>query len=430
MIRLKHLSLIVLPLVTLLITFLFMEGSSQQVETQTDFQAVVSLQCTNQPFQGEAVLVTDMEQPLQFLCQVQLKQAVPEGYVPAPIEYHWSVPSGTLSGSGNQCSWSHPEPGVQKISVSGSLRYLPPPKEGFFSRQDLEISVPFSASLPCVIPRKVGKDLYHNGTINGFVVGEYPDPTNPADLAKSESREAVSRNAEQYLPPEYFYQLTPQNFFLKVFKDYILGEFDLDPRFLPPQDYPHYIAIHPGILTKLEMLRELMNEHGIPVTKFKFIYFFRCPSYNLGAKDSDGEDSLKSSFSMHMYGKAADMIIDEDDDMRLDDLNKDGVLTYHDAIEFIRYVNMLDKKLLAEGSDLVGGAGWYYHHDYYQRGEQVAQTPYVHMDVRGYTRPDGSLVRWVGEDALGIRSGKDKDPFRIRGEAPPYPWEVGTSSTN
>ena len=58
------------------------------------------------------------------------------------------------------------------------------------------------------------------------------------------------------------------------------------------------------------------------------------------------------------------------------------------------------QSFLAEGSDLVGGAGWYYHHDYYQRGEQVAQTPYVHMDVRGYTRPDGSLVRWVGEDAL------------------------------
>ncbi len=162
-----------------------------------------------------------------------------------------------------------------------------------------------------------------------------------------------------------------------------------------------------------------MAEEGYNVSKFKFIYAFRCPAYNRGARSRDGEDTLKSAFSMHMYGKAVDMIVDEDDDLVIDDLNRDGKISVDDAKVLFQLVHKLDKRLREQGSDLIGGRGWYYHHDYYERGD-YAQTPYVHMDVRGFTRDDGTLIWWPGKDKIGIT--KEENPYRVKKPAPPYPW--------
>ena len=260
-------------------------------------------------------------------------------------------------------------------------------------------------------------DSIDDGLVEGFPVGLYPDPTDPTDLRKINKSSAarIRNHADKYMPPKYFFKVTPETYKLKIYKEYTLGDFDLDPRFMD-LEYPRYIAIHPYILEKLDVLEQLMEADGHTISKFNIIYGYRSPAYNIGSFKSDGDMSLKEPFSTHMYGRAVDFIVDEDNDLVMDDLNGDGQITVADAIRLKEYVDRLDRRLRDEGSDRVGGAGYYIHHDYWERGE-YAQSPYVHMDVRGFTSETGTLIRWRGADTAGI--GKMMNPYRKKTALPP-----------
>ena len=162
-----------------------------------------------------------------------------------------------------------------------------------------------------------------------------------------------------------------------------------------------------------------MRSQGVNISRFKIIYGFRSPAYNLGAILTDDDKTLKSPFSMHMYGKAVDFIVDEDDDMVIDDLNHDGTISVEDAKTFRDYIEKLDKQLLAENSGLVGAGIIYYHHDYYERGE-YAQSPYVHMDTRGYVREDGSLIYVDTPQKIQL---DPNQPYRIKKPIPKSPFQ-------
>lgn len=384
-----------------------------------ELTATVHLLCEKNPFQRDILLVTNLDQPLRFTCEVEVKGHLPEGYIPAPAEYQWSASSGELQVQERQAEWLHPDAGMQTLRVSGRFKYLPPPAQGFFSRSQPEIHIPFHQELACLIPCPA--NLLKEKTVQGFTVGLYPDPDNPAfikHIRDQTTRERIKAHPEAYRPPRWFYPVTPDTFRLRFFKEYTLGDFDLDPRFLK-LTYPRYIAIHPGLLEKLGRLEEIVRADGVPLTKFKIFYGFRSPAYNLGARAEDGGKTLKSDLSMHMFGRAVDFMIDEDDDLVMDDLNGDGTVNFNDAVQLLQYVNQLDQALRDEGSDLVGGAGWYYHHDFWERGEYV-QSPYVHMDVRGFTSAGGGLIRWIGEDTIHIL--KKKNPYQRRAPIPPWPW--------
>ena len=381
--------------------------------------ASIKLVCKNNPFQGDVLFITDLDQPLEFLIDGELVADVPEGYTLASTQCRWTVSSGTIEEQGIRCRWSHPKPGVQNIHVSGTATLSPPASNEILPWKKSEKTVAFESSLRCLVPLKVEK--LENGKINGYEVGVYPDPTKTKDLSLIENGTTAARvriHALRYSPPKLFYEVTPQTFPLRIFKHYTLGDFDLDPRFLP-LTYPRYIAVHPDLLKKIDRLEQEMIAAGVRLTKFKLIYGFRSPAYNIGAWEKDKAASLKEPFSSHMYGMAADMIVDEDDNLIMDDLNHDGVIDLRDAQVLLDFVDRLDQKLLAEGSELVGGAGIYPHHDYWERGE-TAQSPYVHMDVRGYTREDGSLIRWEGKDILGVLT--QKNPYHLTGAIPKYPF--------
>ena len=381
--------------------------------------AQVNLTCGNNPYQRDILLVTCLDQPLRFVCEVQVLGELPEGYIPAPAEYHWAVSSGEIQAQDREAEWHQASPGMQTIQVTGKFRYLPPQARGFFRRAQPEIQVPFQQTLACLIPYPA--NLIKDKKVNGFTIGLYPDPDNPSFIKRikdNATRERIKNNPEAYRPPRWFYPVTPETYRLRIFKEYTLGDFDLDPRFLK-LTYPRYIAIHPGILEKLGRLEELVRADGTPLSKFKIFYGFRSPAYNLGSRAEDGGKTLKSDLSMHMYGRAVDFLIDEDDDLVMDDLDGNGVIDFHDAIKLMHYVNELDQTLQEENSALVGGAGWYYHHDFWERGEYV-QSPYVHMDVRGFTSAGGSLIRWIGEDTINIL--KKKNPYQRRAPIPDWPW--------
>ena len=101
---------------------------------------------------------------------------------------------------------------------------------------------------------------------------------------------------------------------------------------------------------------------------------------------------------MHQYGRAVDFIIDATGNGVMDDLNQDGVSDIYDAAVIMHYVNILDRDYRQSGFlEMVGGAGIYSGHDFVERLEYYPQTPYIHVDTRGFLRPDGTLIRWDGD---------------------------------
>jgi hypothetical protein len=229
-----------------------------------------------------------------------------------------------------------------------------------------------------------------SGRLDGFEIGLWPDPRNSALLQSLGGFAWVSEHADAYEPPAWFYPVTAGNRDWMISRDLRLGDLALDRPWFT-LGLPQWVAINPLLVSKIEDLAQLMHGAGYQFDHFSLIYGFRAPAYNLGRIQRDGEETLKSPFSMHMYGRAADLLIDTDDDLRLDDLNRDGVVDVHDAAVIVHFVNELDRLYRAAGDPRVGGAGLYDHHDFTER---PVQSPYVHIDVRGYTNDDGTLIRW------------------------------------
>lgn len=371
----------------------------------------VSIEILNpkEEIESEVVLVTTENQPIELRYKLNDQINVPSGYRKSFPKMDWFVSSGTIQETGNTLKWSKSESGLQTVIISGNVELTP-------TSSGKKITIPFEAAKQFLIPEYV-PDI-SSGMVNGFKVGKYPDPIDPADLKNSSVPETVKKQAKHYQPPKLYYEVTPDTYFKKIYRDYTLGEFDLNPSF-SPLTYPRYIALHPGILEKMGLLEDSMRDQGVKLSKFKLIYGFRSPEYNLGAIAEDDDKTLKSPFSMHMYGKAVDFIVDEDDDMRIDDLNQDGDITVEDARTFREYIRKVDMQLLAQQSELVGAGIVYFHHDYYERGEYI-QSPYVHMDTRGYVRDDGTLIYLDVSQKIEL----DKNnPYRLKKPLPKSPFQ-------
>ncbi len=413
--RIIGVTMLVLSAIGFGILFIVSHPSQAQkkvMESQTE------IHCRNAEFQADVLFITKPEQALEFFCVVEPEQVLSKGYVPEPATYEWKVSSGEVESEKHKARWSKAEAGLQTIRVSGSLLYRSTEESsGLFAAEPPDIEIPFETEMKALYPHETG--IKWEVVIDGFPIGKYPDPTNPQNLEKSATPNRIVENKSTYMPPRYYYEVTPETFFLRIHKNYWLGNFDLDPRFMD-LEYPRYIAIEPRIIRKLDDLQELMNSEGVEVSKFNIIYAYRSPDYNLGSRAEDDEKTLKSPFSAHMYGQAIDFIVDEDDDFVIDDLNQDGEINIEDARVMQDFATKLDTQYLEQGKqDMVGGAFIYYHHDYWERGE-YAQTPYLHMDVRGYTREDGSLIRSTIPDTIGIT--QEANPYRLKKPIPPWPF--------
>ena len=285
-------------------------------------------------------------------------------------------------------SWRPPNnAGVSKVTIhyNAELR----PRGGGASEEVYLVSR--SASVTLISPTR--PDQFNDGEVDGFRLGEYPDPLAPSVFSKIKGlgSKYPSLYSTRYLTPSGFYKVTEANRHLMVSKHFALGDYAMDyPWFT--LGYPQYIALDWTLLRKYEDLIELMHSAGVEFSRFKLIYGFRSPIYNHEAMKRDGDYTLKTWFSMHQYGRAIDMIIDEDNDLVMDDMNGDGVHDIDDAVEVMKFVNVLDRRYRNEGRiEMVGGAGLYDRHDFVERTEQ---SPYVHMDVRGYLADGNILVRW------------------------------------
>ena len=188
--------------------------------------------------------------------------------------------------------------------------------------------------------------------LNGYDIGHYqplPEDRDPT-----------------YARPGGLVRVTPEIAHAQVSPHFELSDFLCHQQ---PDHWPKYVLVRPRLVAKLEAVRSALRDGGVPVEKLTVMSGYRTPWYNADI----GNDTV---YSRHLYGGAADIFVDTDEDGEMDDLNADGRVDIEDA----RWLADLVETVTARRSALAGGLSAYAANGYHG--------PFVHMDVRGVA------VRW------------------------------------
>jgi len=168
----------------------------------------------------------------------------------------------------------------------------------------------------------------------------------------------------RYAPPAGFIAVTPQNESTLVSKRFRLSDFLTHDQ---EGVWPKVLVLRAPLLDKLELVGDALQLRGLPGL-LHIMSGFRTPQYNaLGVGPKGG----RARESRHMYGDAADVIVDANRDGVMDDLNGDGRVTVRDARVLLAVVEGVE----SEHPDLVGGLSAY--------RANASHGPFVHIDVRG-----------------------------------------------
>lgn len=195
------------------------------------------------------------------------------------------------------------------------------------------------------------------GRIGLYYIGNWPRMTRTAKA--------------RYDAPSGFIEVTPQT------QDTQLSDhFELRDFFPHDQQnvWPKYIVVDMKVVDKLELVVAELETQGIPAKGVRVLSGFRTPQYNRARGDPRGRASL----SRHMYGDAADIFIDNNEDGNMDDLNHDGRVNINDS----RVILAAAIRVEAAHPSLIGGVGIY--------PGTSAHGPFTHIDTRGYP------ARWIG----------------------------------
>ncbi len=185
-----------------------------------------------------------------------------------------------------------------------------------------------------------------NGYLNGYRIGRYP----PA-----------LRDLDAYQAPRGFIEVTEKNRHTALSPNFTLGQFLCKQQ----SGFPKYLVLQPALLNKLEEFLLEVNERGIVTPSFVVMSGYRTPHYNQVIKN------VRNSY--HLYGGAADIYIDVNDDGVMDDLNKDGKTDRRDAAYLYQLADSFAER--HNRPDLTGGVGEY--------DSTAAHGPFIHVDVRG-----------------------------------------------
>jgi hypothetical protein len=242
------------------------------------------------------------------------------GYVAQPAAGHIEP-----LGAGRWAWTSPPAPGVYPIKVVA-------PDSGEAVTLHAFVLVPF--------------DRIQGENLNGYRIGRYP--------------EKPFRGLADYRPPAGFVEVTPENEDVLASPHFHLKQFLCKQ----PAGSRKYIVLNERLLLTLEYILERVNAAGYPATTFHVLSGYRTPAYNRSLGNV--------RYSLHQYGAAADIFIDENGDGVMDDLNKDGLCNIRDAEVLYRLIE--DAAARPEAQGLIGGLGKY--------PKTAAHGPFVHVDVR------------------------------------------------
>lgn len=210
----------------------------------------------------------------------------------------------------------------------------------------------------------VPQEEMQNGSLEGYRIGRYPNPTGNKDLPI-------------YDPPAGFIRVTEELADLQVSPHFSLSQFLCRQE----GDFPKFLVLDTKLLLKLEMLLEKVNHQGIQASTFEVMSGYRTPHHNASLGNV--------RFSRHLYGGAADIFIDEyPKDGRMDDLNRDGRINAKDGQVLAKIIEEMDED--PETQQFEGGLGSY--------RKKSRHGPFVHVDVRGYH------IRWG--DSMVVRTAR------------------------
>jgi uncharacterized protein YcbK (DUF882 family) len=191
-------------------------------------------------------------------------------------------------------------------------------------------------------------------TLDGYPIGSYAP--------------APAKNAEAFVRPRGFVEVTGDNRDTQVSPHFTLEQFLCKDG----AKGRTYVALRPALLLKLELVLQELARRGMPAPTLIVMSGFRTPAYNARLGN-------ETSLSRHLYGDAADVILDRDGDGEMDDLDGDGFVTREDAVVLQDLVHAaLDARWAA--GPLVGGLSAYQ--------PSGNHGPFVHIDTRGVR------VRW------------------------------------
>ncbi|MFL5619498.1 MAG: hypothetical protein ACJ79A_14005 [Gemmatimonadaceae bacterium] len=203
-----------------------------------------------------------------------------------------------------------------------------------------------------------------NGRVGLYYIGNWPGETGRVSAPK---RAPVDR----YRPPPGFIEVTQQNADTRVSEHFRLRDFLTHDQ---ASVWPKFLVLEMRNVDKLELVLADLQQRGVNVSGVRVMSGFRTPQYNKGGGNTGGRAGL----SRHMYGDAADIIIDSNGDGVMDDLNHDGRSTIADASVVSEAVDRVE----AAHPELIGGAGVY--------PAASGHGPFIHIDTRGYR------ARWIG----------------------------------
>lgn len=189
-----------------------------------------------------------------------------------------------------------------------------------------------------------------NGRVGDYHLGRFPAEKRPPRSAAYEN-------------PDGFIEVTLENKDTPVSEHFRLSDFLTHDQ---KNVWPKYLVLREALVDKLELVMVELQRRGIDAQRMRVMSGFRSPQYN-----QRGVGRGRARDSRHQYGDAADIMVDNNGDNRLDDLNRDG------------RVNSKDMRILAEAvesverqyPELVGGLGLY--------RANSARGPFIHVDVRG-----------------------------------------------
>lgn len=185
--------------------------------------------------------------------------------------------------------------------------------------------------------------------LNGYRLGRWPA-----------ERWLMSRS---YFNPDGFVEVTRANASLALSRRFTLGDFVTHDQ---GAVWPKYVVLEENLIDKLELVLDELERGGVQARRAVVLSGFRAPYYN---DRGVGEGMARAS--RHMFGDAADLILDSDGNGRMDDLTGDGRLTLGDT----RPIELAIARVEQRYPELRGGLGTYV--------ATGPRGPFVHIDVRG-----------------------------------------------
>ena len=130
--------------------------------------------------------------------------------------------------------------------------------------------------------------------------------------------------------------------------------------------WPKYLVLEERLIDKLELVLAELRSRRVGAGRAVVLSGFRAPYYNEQRIDEGAAPA-----SRHQYGDAADIVIDDDGDGRMDDLNGDGRSDLRDVRPIGDAVAAVERRY----PELTGGLGTY--------AAMGPSGPFAHVDVRG-----------------------------------------------